>query len=250
MPIALVTGASRGLGRAIAQSLAERGVDIVGVYRSNKAEADAAAAQVRALGRKAAMMPLDVGRTSDFPAFAERLAATLRSDFDAVQFDYLVNNAGVGEHASFMETSEEQFDALANIHFKGVFFLTQRLLPLMRDGGAILNLSSGLARFSMPGYAAYGAMKGAVETLTRYMAAELGPRRIRVNVLAPGAIETDFGGGAVRDNADLNRMIAGMTALGRVGQPEDIGLAAAALLLEDGRWINGQRVEAAGGIFL
>lgn len=250
MPIALVTGASRGIGRAIALRLADRGVDIAGVYRTNAREAEAVAALVRDKGRRAAMLQLDVASTTDFPAFADRFGASLSRDFGATRFDFLVNNAGVGSHAPFMETSEAEFDALANIHFKGVFFLTQRLAPMMNDGGAILNLSSGLARFSMPGYAAYGAMKGAIDTLTRYMAAELAPRRIRVNSLAPGAIETDFGGGAVRDNADLNRMIAGMTALGRVGAPDDIGLCAAALLLEEGRWINGQRIEASGGIFL
>jgi NAD(P)-dependent dehydrogenase (short-subunit alcohol dehydrogenase family) len=179
-----------------------------------------------------------------------RVGETLHTHWQRGQFNYLLNNAGMGEHASFADTTEAQFDRLLNVHFKGVFFLTQQLLPLIADGGRILNVSSGLARFSLPGYAAYASMKGAIEVLTRYLALELGPRRIAVNVIAPGAIETDFGGGAVRDNAQLNAMIAGQTALGRVGQPDDIGKAMALLLSEDAGWINGQRVEVAGGVQL
>jgi NAD(P)-dependent dehydrogenase (short-subunit alcohol dehydrogenase family) len=248
--IALITGGSRGLGRSAVEHLAARGIDVVLTYRSRADEAEAAVRAAQAQGVRAAALPLEVGAVASFEDFSKRLQSLLREQFGRERFNLLVNNAGMGEYASFADTSEEQFDALMNAHFKGVFFLTQRLLPLMDDGGAILNISSGLARFSLPGYAAYAAMKGAVEVLTRYLALELGPRRIRVNTLAPGAIETDFGGGAVRDNRDLNAMIASQTALGRVGQPTDIGAAMALLLSEDAGWINGQRIEAAGGVHL
>lgn len=248
--IALVTGGSRGLGKNMVLSLAERGVDVILTYRSAEAEADAVVAQVERLGRKALKLHLDVGESATFAAFAERLSGALRPSFGRERFDYLINNAGMGLHAPFMETTEAQFDEVMRVHLKGTFFLTQRLLPLMADGGRILNISSGLARFSFPGASAYGAMKGAVEVLTRYLAKELGPRRITVNTLAPGAIETDFGGGRVRDNPELNRAIAAQTALGRVGLPDDIGGAAWALLAPESGWINGQRVEASGGMLL
>lgn len=249
-PIALITGGSRGLGRATALHLASLGSDVVLTYRSQQVEAQAAVAQIEAQGRRAVALPLDVADSRGFPAFAATLRDTLARHWQRERFDHLVNNAGVGVHASFMETTEAQFDELVNVHLKGVFFLTQQLLPLMADGGRIVNLSSGLARFALPGYAAYGAMKGAVEVLTRYLAKELGPRGIAVNVVAPGAIETDFGGGAVRDNAQLNAVIASQTALGRVGQPDDIGGVVASLLQPGNRWINAQRIEASGGMFL
>lgn len=249
-PIALVTGSSRGLGKSIALHLADAGVDVVVTYQSRRDDADAVVAELQAKGRRAAALALDVGQADTFAAFADTLRATLERTFGAARFDHLVNNAGHGAYAPIATTTEAQFDSLMNVHLKGPFFLTQRLLPLMNDGGAILNLSSGLARFSYPGYAAYASMKGGVEVFTRYLAAELGPRKIRVNTLAPGAIETDFGGGAVRDNPELNRMIASQTALGRVGVAEDIGRAAVALLGPSGQWINGQRVEASGGIHL
>lgn len=249
-PIALITGGSRGLGRATALHLASLGSDVVLTYRSQQVEAQAAVAQIEAAGRRAVALPLDVADSRGFPAFAATLRATLARHWQRERFDHLVNNAGIGVHASFMETTEAQFDELVNVHLKGVFFLTQQLLPLMADGGRIVNLSSGLARFALPGYAAYGAMKGAVEVLTRYLAKELGPRGIAVNVVAPGAIETDFGGGAVRDNAQLNAVIASQTALGRVGQPDDIGGVVASLLQPGNRWINAQRIEASGGMFL
>ncbi|MCQ4312180.1 SDR family oxidoreductase [Pseudomonas stutzeri] len=248
--IALITGASRGLGRSSALHLAVEGVDIIGTYHSKAAEAQAVAEEIERLGARALMLQLDVGDSVSFAGFADRLRAALPERFGRQDFDFLVNNAGIGQHASFAETSEAQFDLLMNLHLKGPFFLTQTLLPLIADGGRILNVSSGLARFSLPGYAAYAAMKGGIEVLTRYQARELGARGISANVLAPGAIETDFGGGAVRDNADLNAFVAGSTALGRVGQADDIGLAVAALLGEGGRWINGQRIEASGGMFL
>jgi NAD(P)-dependent dehydrogenase (short-subunit alcohol dehydrogenase family) len=248
--IALVTGASRGLGRNAALKLAERGVDVILTYKSNEAEAQAAVRGIEALGRRAVALPLDVGDSRGFAAFAARVKAVLARTWQRERFDYLVNNAGVGAHASFMETSEEQFDLLVNVHLKGTFFLTQKLLPLLNDGGRIVNTSSGLTRFSFPGYAAYAAMKGGVEVLTRYLAKELGARRISVNTLAPGAIETDFGGGAVRDNPEFNAQIAGVTALGRVGLPDDIGGVVAALLANDSQWINGQRLEVSGGMML
>lgn len=249
-PIVLITGGSRGLGRATALHLASLGSDVVLTYRSQQVEAQAAVAQIEAAGRRAVALPLDVADSRGFPAFAATLRDTLARHWQRERFDHLVNNAGIGVHASFMETTEAQFDELVNVHLKGVFFLTQQLLPLMADGGRIVNLSSGLARFALPGYAAYGAMKGAVEVLTRYLAKELGPRGIAVNVVAPGSIETDFGGGAVRDNAQLNAVIASQTALGRVGQPDDIGGVVASLLQPGNRWINAQRIEASGGMFL
>src|SRR5713226_1611808 len=210
--IALVTGASRGLGRNMAVALAHKGVDVIGTYHSNKAEADATVAAIEALGRKAAMFQLDTGRTAGFAAFAVDLKQALAATWNRTTLDYLVNNAGIGIHAPFAETTEADFDRLMNIHLKGVYFLTQTLLPLIADGGRIVNLSSGLARFSLPGYAAYAAMKGGVEVLTRYLAKELGPRGIAANTIAPGAIETDFAGGSVRDNKQVNDFVASVTA--------------------------------------
>ncbi|WAJ36313.1 SDR family oxidoreductase [Pseudomonas sp. GOM7] len=248
--IALITGASRGLGRSAALHLAAQGVDIIGTYRSQADEAQQLAQEVEAQGGRALMLQLDVSDSSRFAAFAERVAQGLRDTFASERFDFLINNAGIGIHAAFSETSEQQFDALLNVQLKGPFFLTQRLLPLLAEGGRIVNVSSGLARFTLPGYGAYAAMKGGVEVWTRYLAKELGPRGISANVLAPGAIETDFGQGVVRDNAEVNAFLASNTALGRVGLPDDIGAAFALLLSDAGRWINGQRIEASGGMFL
>jgi NAD(P)-dependent dehydrogenase (short-subunit alcohol dehydrogenase family) len=249
-PIALITGASRGLGHNAALHLAERGWDLILTYRSGRNEADALAAQVAALGRRAVVLPLDVENTADFAQFAQRVRDALAQRWQRTRFDHLVNNAGFGLHLPFAETTEQQFDALMNVHVKGVFFLTQKLLPLIADGGRILNVSSGLTRFTIPGVSAYAAAKGAVEVLTRYLAKELGPRGITVNTIAPGAIATDFGGGAVRDNPQLNSFVASQTALGRVGQPDDIGPMVALLLGDGAHWVNGQRVEASGGMFL
>lgn len=249
-PIALITGGSRGLGRNAALHVARAGTDVILTYRSQAAEAQAVVAEIEALGRRALALPLDVADSRSFAAFAQQVQAALASHWQRERFDFLVNNAGIGIHASFMETTEEQFDELVNIHLKGTFFLSQQLLPLMNDGGRILNVSTGLARFALPGYAAYAAMKGGIEVLSRYMAKELGARGIAVNVVVPGAIETDFGGGAVRDNAQLNAMVASQTALGRVGQPNDIGGVIAALLQPGTGWINAQRIEASGGMFL
>jgi NAD(P)-dependent dehydrogenase (short-subunit alcohol dehydrogenase family) len=249
-PIALITGASRGLGRSTAMHLAQQGSDVILTYRERADEAQQVVQQIEDLGRRAVALPLDVAHSGGFTAFAERVREALTAHWQREHFDHLVNNAGIGIHASFADTSEAQFDSLMNIHLKGTFFLTQALLPLIADGGRIVNLSSGLARFALPGYAAYGAMKGAIEVLTRYLAKELGPRGIAVNVVAPGAIETDFGGGAVRDNAQLNAFVASQTALGRAGLPDDIGGAIASLLRPVNRWITGQRIEVSGGMFL
>lgn len=248
--IALITGASRGLGRNAAIRLAEAGTDVVITYRSNRQEAEKVVAEIRERGRIGAALPLDVGKVATFDAFVEQLRETLDRNWARGSFDCLVNNAGTGLHAPFAETTEEQFDEMVNVHLKGVYFLTQKLLPVIADGGRILNVSSGLARFALPGHSAYAAMKGGIEVLTRYLAKELGPRRISVNVLAPGAIETDFGGGAVRDNAELNAFVASQTALGRAGHPDDIGGVVVALLAPETAWINAQRVEASGGMFL
>jgi NAD(P)-dependent dehydrogenase (short-subunit alcohol dehydrogenase family) len=245
--IALITGASRGLGRSMALHLAAAGVDVVGTYRDNRGEADALVREVEARGRRAAALPLDVGRSGTFAAFAGALAGTLQSTFGRPTFDFLVNNAGTGAYASVADTTEAQFDAMVDQHLKAPFFLTQRLLPLLADGGRILNVSTGLARFTGPGYAAYAAAKGGVEVLTRYLARELGERRITANVIAPGAIATDFGGGVVRDNADVNRHVASTIPLGRVGEADDVGAAVAALLSDGMGWMNGVRVEVSGG---
>lgn len=245
--IALVTGASRGLGRNMAGHLAGAGVDVIGTYRNGKDEAEALLAEIEDAGGRAAALPLDVSQSDGFGDFASALKETLEGGFGRADFDYLVNNAGIGIYAPFARTTEEQFDELVRIQLKAPFFLTQKLLPLIADGGRILNVSSGLARFTLPGYAAYAATKGGVEVLTRYMAKELGERRIRVNVIAAGAIETDFSGGVVRDNPQLNDEVAAATALGRAGLPEDIGGAVAAILSDGFSWANGARIELSGG---
>jgi NAD(P)-dependent dehydrogenase (short-subunit alcohol dehydrogenase family) len=250
LKVAIVTGASRGLGRSMAIALAEKGVDIIGTYNANATQAEDTQREIEARGRKAVMIQLDTARSETFPDFAAEVTRQLRSVWQRDTFDYLVNNAGIGIHASFAQTTEADFDRLMNIHLKGVFFLTQSLLDTIADGGRIVNLSTGLTRFSLPGYAAYAAMKGAVEVLTRYLAKELGVRGIAVNTVAPGAIETDFAGGGVRDNQDVNAFIAGTIALGRVGLPEDIGPAVAALLDPANRWVNAQRIEISGGMLL
>src|SRR6202050_1752921 len=222
-PIALVTGGSRGLGRNTVLKLAEHGIDVLLTYRSKRSEAESVVAEVAAGGRRAVALPLDVGASAGFAAFATQVREALAKHWKRERFNFLINNAGIGIHASLADTTEAQFDELMNIHFKGVFFLTQKLLPLIVDGGRIGNMSSGLTPFALSGYWAYASMKGAIEVLTHYMAKELGSRRIAANVIAPGAIATDFGGGVVRDNAQLNASIASQTALGRVGQPDDIG---------------------------
>lgn len=249
-PIALVTGGSRGLGRDMVRQLARRGTDLVLTYRAREDEAAAACAEVTGLGRRAVSLRLDTSRVESFPAFVSDLAGALRDTWGRDRFDFLVNNAGIDGHSLFGQTTEAQFDALANVHFKGVYFLTQALAPMIADGGGIVCVSTGLTRFSIPGYAAYASMKGAIEVFTRYLAKELGPRRIRANVVAPGAIETDFTRAAFEHAPQVKEYIASQTALGRVGLPADIGGVVAFLCSEDGRWVNGQRLEASGGIFL
>src|SRR5579863_3752314 len=245
--VAVITGGSRGLGRNTAIHLARRGVDLIFTYRANQTEAESLIRETEAMGQKAAAFRLDTGDVRSFDAFAAEVRNTLQA-WGRGRFDYLVNNAGNSLHAAFAETTEEQFDDIVNVHFKGVYFLTQKLLPLINDGGRIVNISSGLARFALPGRIGYGSIKAAVETLTRYLAKELGPRGITANVVAPGAIQTDFSGGMVRDNPEVNKQVAGMTALGRAGQPDDIGPMIASLLSEDNRWINAQRIEVSGGM--
>ncbi|OYU37445.1 MAG: 3-oxoacyl-ACP reductase [Pseudorhodobacter sp. PARRP1] len=245
--IALVTGANRGLGRNTALSIARRGGDVVVAYRGNAAQAAEVVGEIQALGRKAVALRLDVSKVSELPTFAATLQDSLRNVWGRDSFDHLVNNAGHGEFTPFAQTTEAQFDGLFNVHVKGVYFLTQALLPLIADGGRIVNFSTGLTRFSAESFSAYAAAKGAIEVLTRYLAKELGPRGIAVNTVAPGAIETDFGGGIVRDNSDVNALYAGMTALGRVGLPDDIGPMVASLLSDDNRWVTGQRIEVSGG---
>lgn len=248
--IAVVTGGSRGLGKNAVLALAQRGIDSIFTFRSREDEARAVVQDVERYGARALALALDVADSRSFGAFAERVGQQLGERWQRDSFDYLLNNAGTGLEASIAETQEADFDALFNIHLKGPFFLTQALLPLMADGGRILNVSSGLTRFALPGKAAYASMKGAMEVLTRYLAKELGERRITANIIAPGAIATDFGDGQVRDDARLNRAIAGQTALGRVGEAGDIGAAMAALLSDDLGWMNAQRVEVSGGMFL
>ena len=248
--IALVTGGSRGLGKNAALKIAEKGIDVIVTYHSKKEEAEETVAEIKQLGVNAAAVQLNVGESASFDCFFNEVNSILQSVFNAEKFDYLINNAGIGVYASFAETSEDQFDNLVNIHFKGAFFLTQKALPLLNDGGGIVNVSTGLARFALPGYAAYASMKGAMETLTKYQAKELGERGINVNIVAPGAIETDFGGGTVRDNEQVNKHIASQTALGRVGLPDDIGGVVAFLCTKEAGWINAQRIEISGGMFL
>ena len=250
MKIAIVTGGSRGLGKSSSLHLAKKGVGIVLTYQKNKTEAENAVREIEALGSKAVALQLDVSKSETFAKFAGEVRSALQTKFGRTDFDYLLNNAGSALYAPFIETSETQFDEMVSVHLKGPYFLTQKLLPLMKDGGKILNVSSGLARFSLPGSSAYAMMKGGIEVLTRYLAKELGARKISVNTIAPGAIETDFGNGHVRDNKDLNNQIASMTALGRVGLPDDIGGAVAALLSDETSWINAQRIEASGGTLI
>jgi NAD(P)-dependent dehydrogenase (short-subunit alcohol dehydrogenase family) len=250
MKVAIITGGSRGLGKSIATNLAAKDLDVILTYQSKQKEAEEVVALIEKYGRKAVALQLDVSDTKSFAAFGDALQKTLKHTWNRNDFDFLVNNAGFGLYKPLTETTEEQFDQLVNVHFKGVFFLTQTLLPFMANGGRIVNMSSGLSRFSSPGYSVYGAVKGAMEVLTRYMAVELGSRGIAVNTVAPGPIATDFGGGVVRDNKELHQLLASQTALGRVGQAEDIGGVVAALLSEETRWVNGQRIEVSGGINL
>lgn len=247
--IALVTGGSRGLGRSTVLALAERGVDSIFTYQSRRADAEAVVAAVYEGGARAVALPLDVGDASSFAAFAKAVDGAL-ADLGATRIDYLVNNAGTSLHKSFDQTSEAELDAAYNVHFKGTFLLTQALLQRINDGGGIVNISTGLTRFTGAPTSAYAAMKGAVEVLTRYLAKELGSRGITVNTVAPGPIATDFSGGVVRDNPELQKRLVDMTGLGRVGLPDDVGEMIASLLDDSNRWVTGQRIEVSGGIAL
>ena len=250
MKINIITGGSRGLGRSMALNLADKGQDSIITYHTKKAEAEAVVKEIVAKGQKAVALQLDISKASSFDGFVAEVKKALNATWKRDQFDHLVNNAGTGVGVTIEQTTEAQFDQMMNEHVKAPYFLTQKLLPLMADGGKILNVSSGLARFSFPQRAPYAIMKGAIEVFTRYLAKELGGRGITANTLAPGAIATDFGGGSTRDNPQVNAMIAGQTALGRVGLPDDIGALAAAMLSDDFRWVNGQRIEATGGMLL
>ncbi len=247
--IAIITGGSRGIGRSTVLNLAKRGVRSIFTYKSNQAEADRVVALAAEAGATATALQLDAGNAAEFAGFVESVRSAL-AKMEADRFDYLVNNAGTSSAATLANGTAAEIDAQFNIHFKGVFLLTQALLPLINDGGRIVNISSGLARFALNGRAIYGPMKAAVEALTRYMALELGPRRITVNVVAPGAIATDFSGGIVRDNPQVSQMVADHTALGRVGLPDDVGQVIAGLLSEEFGWVNAQRIEVAGGVHI
>jgi NAD(P)-dependent dehydrogenase (short-subunit alcohol dehydrogenase family) len=246
--IVLITGGSRGLGKDMALRLAEKGIDVVLTYNSKADEAHAVVSQIEQSGQKAATLQLNTGDIKSFDGFAVQLQKVLQTTFGTTHFDYLVNNAGIGGYSTIADVTEDMFDELLNIHFKGVYFFTQKLLPLMNDGGGIVNVSSGLTRISVPGSSVYASMKGAVEVLTRYQAKELGARGIRVNVIAPGAVMTDFGGAHLRNDADLQKFISNVTALGRPGVAEDIGGVVAFLCTEDARWVNAQRIEVSGGM--
>jgi len=248
--IALVTGGSRGLGKNAAMYLAQKGIDLVITYRSKKEEAEAVVTEIEKAGQKAAALQLDTSVVGSFDDFTRRLSATLQQKWGRSTFDFLINNAGIDAASPFAKTTEEDFDNLFNVHFKGVYFLTQKSLPLIADGGRIINISTGLTRFATPGYAAYASMKGAIEVFTKYLAKELGPRRIAANMVAPGIIETDFTKAAFQAHPELDKYMSTITALGRVGVPDDIGGIIAFLCTEDARWINAQRIEASGGMFL
>jgi NAD(P)-dependent dehydrogenase (short-subunit alcohol dehydrogenase family) len=250
MKINIITGGSRGLGRSMALNLADKGQDSIITYNSKKAEAEAVVKEITAKGRKAVAIHLDVSKPASFDGFVSEVKKALSATWKTEKFDHLVNNAGIGMYTPIADVAEDKWDEIMTIHLKAPYFITQKLLPMMNDGGKIINVSSGLARFSFAGSSAYAMMKGGIEVFTRYLAKELGARGITANTLAPGAIQTDFGGGRVRDDKDMNAMIAGQTALGRVGLPDDIGALAAAMLSEDFRWVNGQRIEASGGFFL
>lgn len=248
--IALVIGGSRGLGKNMALALAKKGNDVIITYNSGQQEAEQVITEIEKMGRQAVALQLNVGEVNSFAGFAAGLTEVLREKWERSTFDFLVNNAGIGINTPFESTNEEQFDLLTNIHFKGVYFLIQKLLPLIAGQGSIINVSTGLTRFALPGYSAYAAMKGAIEVLTKYLAKELGARGITVNAVAPGAIETDFGGGVVRDNDQVNAFVAANTALGRVGLPDDIGGVVAFLCSAEARWVNAQRIEVSGGMFI
>ena len=246
--IALVTGGSRGLGKDMATSIAKKGIDVILTYQSNKTEADKTVATIEGLGRKGASLQLDMSKPDTLDSFIQQLKELLQSKWSVASFDFLVNNAGMGATVPFIEVKEELFDNFLNVHFKGVYFLTQKSVPLLKKGGGIINISTGTTRFANPGYSVYASMKGAIEVFTRYLAKELGALGIRANVVAPGPIETDFNNAAIRNNPQMKERLSSLSPLGRVGTPEDIGGVVAFLCTDESAWINGQRIEVAGGI--
>ncbi len=248
--IALVTGASRGLGKDMALSLAKKGIDVILTYHTQKEEAEKVAIEIKQLGRKAAILPFDASNIKALDAFVEMVKFTLKNNWQVETFDFLINNAGTGATIPIAQVTEEKFDELLNIHFKGVYFLSQKCFPLLNDKGGIINISTGTTRFSVPGYSVYSSMKAAVELFTRHLARELGPRGIRANIVAPGPIETDFNHAAIRNNPQQKAFLAAQTPLGRVGQADDIGSVVAFLCSDESKWINGQRIEVSGGINL
>lgn len=247
--IALITGGSRGIGRSTVLALAQQGVRSIFTYKAGQTQAEEVVALAAKAGAPAIALQLDVGDAASFADFANRLRDAL-GEMGASHIDYLVNNAGTSSASTLETMTEAEMDSLYAVHFKGVLFLTQALLPLIRDGGRIVNISSGLARFAMAGRIGYGPIKAAVEALSRNMAFELAPRRIAVNVVAPGPIATDFSGGMVRDNPQVQKALSEHTALGRVGQPEDVGTVIAGLLSDAFGFVNAQRIEVAGGIHI
>jgi NAD(P)-dependent dehydrogenase (short-subunit alcohol dehydrogenase family) len=248
--IALVTGGSRGLGKDMALSLARKGTDVILTYKTNKAEADEVVSEIKGMGRKSVALPFDQSDISSFDHFIGAVSSSLKENWNTGTLDFLINNAGIGATIPFVHVTEAAFDNLLNVNFKGVYFLTQKAVPLMNDGGAIVNLSSATTRFGFPGYSVYASTKGAIEVFTKYLGKELGERKIRVNVVAPGAIVTDFNNAGFKNNPQRQEYVAKATPLGRVGQADDIGSVVAFLCSEDARWINGQRIEVSGGIDL
>ncbi len=246
--IALVTGGSRGLGKDMALSLAQKGTDVILTYNSNKALAEEVVNEITAIGRKAVALALDAGNVASFDAFLNEVKDALNSNWETNRFDYLINNAGVGATIPIKDVSEEAFDQLMNIHLKGVYFLTQKSLSMMNDGGGVINISSGTTRFCVPGYSVYSSMKTAIETFTKYIAKEYGEQGIRANVVAPGPIETDFNNAAIRNNPQMKGFLSSLSPLGRVGYADDIGSVVAFLCSDDAKWINAQRIEVSGGI--
>jgi NAD(P)-dependent dehydrogenase (short-subunit alcohol dehydrogenase family) len=246
--IALITGGSRGLGKDMALAIARKGMDVIITYRSKKDEAEEVVRQIEGMGRRAFHLQLDMNSFSTLDSFVKGFSIELKTLWNTTHIDYLVNNAGIGATIPFEQVTEAQFDEFLNVHYKSVYFLTQKLLPFLREGGGIVNISSGTTRFANPGYSVYASMKGAIEVLTKYWAKELGAKGLRANVVAPGPIETDFNNAAIRSNPQMKERLSDMSPLGRVGTAEDIGGVVAFLCSDEGRWINGQRIEVSGGI--
>jgi NAD(P)-dependent dehydrogenase (short-subunit alcohol dehydrogenase family) len=246
--IAIVTGGSRGLGKDMALSLARKGFNVLLTYHSKKEEAEKVVGEILSGGQDAVALPFDVGNIKGLDGFKEEVLKTLKEKWNSDKFDFLINNAGIGATIPISSVTEDDFDRLMNIHFKGVYFITQKLLPHMNDHGSVVFISSGTTRFCVPGYSVYSSLKGAVEVFTRYVAKEFGNRGIRSNIVAPGPIETDFNNASIRNNPQMKTFLAGQTALGRVGNADDIGGVVAFLCTEEAKWINGQRIEVSGGV--